>query len=90
MFMSSLQSSLHSLDTLVGHVLAKVCIYSYLLAAVDKYKVSSLKTLHSGAAPLGGPLVTAVKEKLKSRGADVVVTQGLLFPLALFSLLLQS
>jgi 4-coumarate--CoA ligase len=44
--------------------------------ATDNYNLRTLKTLYSGAAPLGGPLVTAVKQKLKSVGADVVVCQG--------------
>lgn len=44
--------------------------------ATMKYDLKSLKFLTSGAAPLGGPLVKAVREKLASVGALVEVTQG--------------
>jgi 4-coumarate--CoA ligase len=46
--------------------------------AVDKYDISSLRVLFSGAAPLGAPLVTAVRQRLMrlNGGKDVIVTQG--------------
>lgn len=46
------------------------------MTAVDKYDVSTLRLMVSGAAPLGAPLVNALRNRLKTRGADVVVTQG--------------
>ncbi|KAK1232165.1 hypothetical protein PQX77_004713 [Marasmius sp. AFHP31] len=45
--------------------------------AVDKYDLSSLKYLVSGAAPLGGPLVKAVKARIAGRWkVDVTISQG--------------
>ncbi|CAE6536844.1 unnamed protein product [Rhizoctonia solani] len=44
--------------------------------AVDKYDVSSLRFFFSGAAPLGPELTARVQQRLRSRGADVLVTQG--------------
>ncbi|KAJ8076858.1 hypothetical protein PM082_001281 [Marasmius tenuissimus] len=45
--------------------------------AVDKYDISSLKYLVSGAAPLGGPLVKAVKARIAGRWkVDVTISQG--------------
>ncbi|CAE6488969.1 unnamed protein product, partial [Rhizoctonia solani] len=44
--------------------------------AVDKYKISSLRFFFSGAAPLGPELTARVQSRLRSRGADVLITQG--------------
>jgi len=44
--------------------------------STNKYNLKSLKMLYSGAAPLGAPLATSVREKFKSVGVDVVVGQG--------------
>lgn len=41
-----------------------------------KYDLTSLKVIVSGAAPLGGPLVKAVKDRLRSVGAECGITQG--------------
>jgi len=41
-----------------------------------KYDLRRLKSVFSGAAPLGAPLVKAFTDKLKSVGADCAVTQG--------------
>lgn len=48
------------------------------LAASNKYNLSSIRSLYSGAAPLGGPLATAVRQKLKKAfGTDVIIGQGI-------------
>jgi 4-coumarate--CoA ligase len=47
------------------------------LAAPEKYNMSSLKILFSGAAPLGEGLSLAVHARLLSLGADVMLPQGL-------------
>jgi hypothetical protein len=52
-----------------------VCLLTHLVAA-DKYDLTTLKSLFSGAAPLSGSLVMAVKQRLKARGGDVTISQG--------------
>jgi hypothetical protein len=48
-----------------------------LSPASNKYDLSTVKSLLSGAAPLGSPLATAVREKLKTKfGRDVIIGQG--------------
>ncbi|OAX43714.1 AMP binding protein [Rhizopogon vinicolor AM-OR11-026] len=44
--------------------------------AIQKYDLSSLQILFSGAAPLGADLVSTVTKRLKGVGADVTITQG--------------
>ena len=44
-----------------------------------KYDLRSLKYIMSGAAPLGGALVNAFSNKLKSVGVDCRISQGLFF-----------
>ncbi|KDQ53842.1 hypothetical protein JAAARDRAFT_161175 [Jaapia argillacea MUCL 33604] len=44
--------------------------------AVDKYNMTTMRILFSGAAPLGRSLVDKVRERFKKLGIDVVVTQG--------------
>ncbi|CAE6350170.1 unnamed protein product [Rhizoctonia solani] len=44
--------------------------------AVDKYNLSSLRFFFSGAAPLGPELTARVQKRLRTRGADVLITQG--------------
>ncbi|CAE6502398.1 unnamed protein product [Rhizoctonia solani] len=44
--------------------------------AVEKYNVSSLRFFFSGAAPLGPELTARVQQRLRSRGADILITQG--------------
>lgn len=44
-----------------------------------KFNMKTLRFLISGAAPLSGPLVKAVRSKLSSVGAEVLVTQGKLY-----------
>ncbi|KAF8586520.1 AMP binding protein [Ramaria rubella] len=44
--------------------------------APEKYDLSSLQVLASGAAPLGEGLALAVHTRLRKLGADVMVTQG--------------
>ncbi|EIN06725.1 acetyl-CoA synthetase-like protein [Punctularia strigosozonata HHB-11173 SS5] len=45
---------------------------------VDKYDISSLRIMFSGAAPLGAPLANAVRQRLMKAngGKEVVITQG--------------
>src|SRR5262245_29875191 len=75
---SYLRSSLLLPSMLVGpNCISEMLSPHLFFIATDKYNMKTLKTLYSGAAPLGGPLVTAVRQKLKSVGADVVVGQGL-------------
>ena len=50
---------------------------SYLPKAPEKYNMSSLKTLASGAAPLGEGLALAVHARFLKLGADITVPQGL-------------
>jgi hypothetical protein len=49
------------------------------LVATMKYDLRSLKYIMSGAAPLGGALVNAFSNKLKSVGVDCSISQGLFF-----------
>ncbi|KLO18616.1 AMP binding protein [Schizopora paradoxa] len=44
--------------------------------AAEKYNLKSLRLLVSGAAPLGGPLVSAVQSRLRSFGNDTAIVQG--------------
>jgi len=44
--------------------------------AVEKYDMSSLETMFSGAAPLGADLVAAVRKRFLEHGNTVVITQG--------------
>ena len=48
-----------------------------LRTAVEKFDLRTLKMMFSGAAPLGGPLVKALRARLLKLGADVVVSQGM-------------
>ena len=50
---------------------------SHRLGAPEKYNLSSLKILSSGAAPLGEDLALAVHARLRRLGADVTFPQGL-------------
>lgn len=49
------------------------------LLAAEKYNLKSLRLLVSGAAPLGGPLVSAVQSRLRSFGNDTAIVQGFYF-----------
>ncbi|THH30875.1 hypothetical protein EUX98_g3326 [Antrodiella citrinella] len=42
----------------------------------EKHDLRSLVYINSGAAPLGVPLVTEIRDKLKAQGANVYITQG--------------
>ncbi|KAG1781862.1 AMP binding protein [Suillus placidus] len=44
--------------------------------AIQKYDLTSLKILFSGAAPLGAELVSSVMKRMKGIGADVNIPQG--------------
>ncbi|KAJ7575981.1 AMP binding protein [Mycena floridula] len=44
--------------------------------AVDKYDLSSLRTMISGAAPLGSELVNQVRTRLSKRGCHASIFQG--------------
>ncbi|CEL60419.1 hypothetical protein RSOLAG1IB_09625 [Rhizoctonia solani AG-1 IB] len=44
--------------------------------AVDKYNISTLRFFFSGAAPLGAELQARVQQRLRSRGANMLITQG--------------
>ncbi|CAE6437667.1 unnamed protein product [Rhizoctonia solani] len=44
--------------------------------AVEKYNISTLRFFFSGAAPLGPELQSRVQQRLRSRGANLVITQG--------------
>ncbi|KIJ65890.1 hypothetical protein HYDPIDRAFT_109959 [Hydnomerulius pinastri MD-312] len=44
--------------------------------AIEKYNVTSMRVLFSGAAPLGAELVTAVQKRLHNVGAEVTITQA--------------
>ena len=46
------------------------------LTAVEKYNMTSIRTMYSGAAPLGADLVATIRKRLHKVGADVVVSQG--------------
>ncbi|EIW83606.1 acetyl-CoA synthetase-like protein [Coniophora puteana RWD-64-598 SS2] len=59
----------------IGIIVPPILVVFAKHPAVDKYDMSSLETLISGAAPLGGELVSSVKERLGKRGADVCITQ---------------
>jgi hypothetical protein len=49
-----------------------------IILAIQKYSLTSLKILFSGAAPLGAELLWTVTKRLKGIGADVTITQGAL------------
>ncbi|KAG8221314.1 hypothetical protein J3R82DRAFT_1481 [Butyriboletus roseoflavus] len=44
--------------------------------AVEKYDMTSIRVMYSGAAPLGADLVAAIRNRLQKVGADVVVSQA--------------
>lgn len=46
--------------------------------AVEKYNMTTLNFLSSGAAPLGGDLMKAALAKLRKVGANVDIAQGML------------
>lgn len=57
-------------------VVPPMCLLFTHHPAVSQYNMTSLKMLMSGAAPLGAPLVHALRSRLKSVGAEVFVGQG--------------
>jgi acyl-CoA synthetase (AMP-forming)/AMP-acid ligase II len=58
-------------------IVPPICLALLHHPAVNKYNIKSLKYLLSAAAPLGKQLVLAVREKLRSVGADNVhIFQG--------------
>lgn len=44
--------------------------------AAEKYNLTSLSMIYSGAAALGAPLAAAAHKKLSSVGANVIIGQG--------------
>ncbi|KAG6381916.1 AMP binding protein [Boletus reticuloceps] len=44
--------------------------------AIEKYNMTSIHTLYSGAAPLGADLVATIRTRLQKVGADVIVSQA--------------
>ncbi|KAF8448647.1 AMP binding protein [Boletus edulis BED1] len=44
--------------------------------AIEKYNMTSIHTLYSGAAPLGADLVATIRKRLQKVGADVIVSQA--------------
>lgn len=57
-------------------IVPPVCLAILHHPATNKYNLKTLRTILSGAAPLGASLVKAVHDKLKSVGADTVLVQG--------------
>lgn len=44
--------------------------------AIEKYDMTSIRTIYSGAAPLGANLIAAIRKRLQKVGANVAVCQG--------------
>ncbi|EKM53456.1 uncharacterized protein PHACADRAFT_125215 [Phanerochaete carnosa HHB-10118-sp] len=57
-------------------VVPPMCLLFTHHPAVDKYNISSLRLMLSGAAPLGAPLVMAMCTRFKNAGADFALIQG--------------
>ncbi|KAF7795577.1 hypothetical protein EIP86_006739 [Pleurotus ostreatoroseus] len=57
-------------------IVPPMCLVLAHSPAVDKFNLKSLRIMFSGAAPLGGPLVTALRNRLLQVGADVFISQG--------------
>lgn len=55
-----------------------------LLIAVERYNMTSIRMIYSGAAPLGPDLVATIRKRLRKVGADVVVSQGVSTNLPLY------
>ena len=49
--------------------------------AIEKYDMTSMRFLYSGAAPLGADLVATIRTRLQKVGADVIVSQGASTPI---------
>jgi 4-coumarate--CoA ligase len=47
-----------------------------VLTAIEKYDMTSMRIIYSGAAPLGADLVATMRTRLQKVGANVIVTQG--------------
>ncbi|KAI0783026.1 AMP binding protein [Abortiporus biennis] len=57
-------------------IVPPICLALVHHPATTKFNIKTLRFLFSGAAPLSGSLVDAVRQKLASVGANVYVTQG--------------
>ncbi|EKM59122.1 uncharacterized protein PHACADRAFT_205298 [Phanerochaete carnosa HHB-10118-sp] len=57
-------------------VVPPICLLFTRHPAIDKYNMSSLRLISSGAAHLKEPLVKALRNRLRNAGADVAITQG--------------
>lgn len=60
----------------VGFVVPPMLVVFARHPAIQKHDLTSLKTLFSGAAPLGAELVSTVMKRMKGIGADVSIPQG--------------
>ena len=43
---------------------------------MEKYNMTSIRTIYSGAAPLGADLVATIRKRLQKAGGNAVVSQG--------------
>ncbi|PSR79484.1 hypothetical protein PHLCEN_2v7009 [Hermanssonia centrifuga] len=57
-------------------VVPPMCLVLSRHPAVEKFNLSSLRVMLSGAAPLGGPLMNALRNRLLKLGTEVFITQG--------------
>lgn len=71
-------NALDESDSLISNPYYLLSSDNVPLSAIQKYNLTSLQILFSGAAPLGAELVSAVMKRLKGIGADVTITQGVL------------
>ena len=61
----------------------RVCLYLLKFklplppsTAIEKYNMTSIRMIFSGAAPLGADLVATIRKRLQKVGANVAVSQG--------------
>lgn len=70
-------SSIQKYRITLSGVVPPILVVLLMHPAADKYDLTSLRMLSSGAAPLGPELVKRVKDKFAKLGnKDVIVTQG--------------
>jgi len=47
-----------------------------MFSAIPKYNLTSMRVIFSGAAPLSSDLVSVVRKRFQSVGANVIISQG--------------